>query len=169
MRLTYVYFRVLCHIFANKYILERYFLQAVLETIRDLMNTECIVPDWLHDIFLGYDDPGAAHYSRYINITWSHFTACVPLFGLSVWFLRAVAITLQCLIERRKTILSQVIAANHKRGRKFNEPMETQPHHWESAGKNAYDWVTMRVVFQLVQKMTRTLRQRKRKADKFFK
>ena len=66
---TYVYFRVLCHIFANKYILERYFLQAVLETIRDLMNTECIVPDWLHDIFLGYDDPGAAHYSRYINIT----------------------------------------------------------------------------------------------------
>ena len=28
------------------------------------MNTECIVPDWLHDIFLGYDDPGAAHYSR---------------------------------------------------------------------------------------------------------
>ena len=62
-------FRVLCHIFTNKYILERYFLQAVLETIRDLMNTECIVPDWLHDIFLGYDDPGAAHYSRYINIT----------------------------------------------------------------------------------------------------
>ena len=39
-------------------------IQAVLETIRDLMNTECIVPDWLHDIFLGYDDPGAAHYSR---------------------------------------------------------------------------------------------------------
>lgn len=35
-----------------------------METIRDLMNTECIVPDWLHDIFLGYDDPGAAHYSR---------------------------------------------------------------------------------------------------------
>ena len=30
------------------------------------MNTSCIVPDWLHDIFLGYDDPGAAHYSRYI-------------------------------------------------------------------------------------------------------
>lgn len=41
------------------------FPKAVLETIRDLMNTECIVPDWLHDIFLGYDDPGAAHYSRY--------------------------------------------------------------------------------------------------------
>ena len=37
----------------------------MLETIRDLMNTSCIVPDWLHDIFLGYDDPGAAHYTRY--------------------------------------------------------------------------------------------------------
>ena len=86
MRLTYVYFRVLCHIFANKYILERYFLQAVLETIRDLMNTECIVPDWLHDIFLGYDDPGAAHYSRYINITWSYFTAYVPLALLDLVF-----------------------------------------------------------------------------------
>ena len=27
--------------------------KAVLETIRDLMNTECVVPDWLHDIILG--------------------------------------------------------------------------------------------------------------------
>lgn len=41
--------------------------KAVLETIRDLMNTECIVPDWLHDIFLGYDDPAAAHYTRMPN------------------------------------------------------------------------------------------------------
>ncbi|XP_046849502.1 RNA helicase aquarius-like isoform X2 [Xenia sp. Carnegie-2017] len=41
--------------------------KAVLETIRDLMNTECIVPDWLHDIFLGYDDPGSAHYTRMPN------------------------------------------------------------------------------------------------------
>ncbi|XP_071509741.1 RNA helicase aquarius-like [Diadema antillarum] len=38
--------------------------KAVLETIRDLMNTECVVPDWLHDILLGYGDPGAAHYSK---------------------------------------------------------------------------------------------------------
>ncbi|XP_017768552.1 PREDICTED: intron-binding protein aquarius isoform X2 [Nicrophorus vespilloides] len=38
--------------------------KAVLETIRELMNTECVVPDWLHDIILGYGDPGAAHYSR---------------------------------------------------------------------------------------------------------
>jgi intron-binding protein aquarius len=38
--------------------------KAVLETIRELMNTECVVPGWLHDIILGYGDPGAAHYSR---------------------------------------------------------------------------------------------------------
>jgi intron-binding protein aquarius len=34
--------------------------KAVLETIRDLMNTRCVVPDWLHDVFLGYGDPGAS-------------------------------------------------------------------------------------------------------------
>lgn len=38
--------------------------KAVLETIRHLMNTECVVPSWLHDILLGYGDPEAAHYSR---------------------------------------------------------------------------------------------------------
>eukprot|EP00002_Diphylleia_rotans_P007289 TRINITY_DN1680_c0_g1_i2.p1 TRINITY_DN1680_c0_g1~~TRINITY_DN1680_c0_g1_i2.p1 ORF type:complete len:1430 (+),score=347.90 TRINITY_DN1680_c0_g1_i2:54-4343(+) len=36
--------------------------KAVLETIRSLMNTKCVVPDWLHDVFLGYGDPGAAYY-----------------------------------------------------------------------------------------------------------
>ncbi|XP_071955366.1 RNA helicase aquarius-like isoform X2 [Antedon mediterranea] len=41
--------------------------KAVLETIRDLMNTDWVVPDWLHDIILGYGDPGAAHYSRLPN------------------------------------------------------------------------------------------------------
>ncbi|XP_023721856.1 RNA helicase aquarius [Cryptotermes secundus] len=41
--------------------------KAVLETIRELMNTECVVPGWLHDIILGYGDPGAAHYSRMPN------------------------------------------------------------------------------------------------------
>ena len=38
--------------------------KAVLETIRDLMNTKCVVPDWLHDLLLGYGDPGAAHYTK---------------------------------------------------------------------------------------------------------
>jgi len=41
--------------------------KAVLETIRDLMNTDCVVPEWLHDIILGYGDPAAAHYSRMPN------------------------------------------------------------------------------------------------------
>lgn len=41
--------------------------KAVLETIRELMNTDCVVPDWLHDIILGYGDPGAARYSEMPN------------------------------------------------------------------------------------------------------
>jgi hypothetical protein len=32
------------------------------QSIRDLMNEDCIIPDWLHDIFLGYGDPGAAQW-----------------------------------------------------------------------------------------------------------
>lgn len=31
------------------------------------MNTECVVPPWLHDILLGYGDPAAAHYSNMPN------------------------------------------------------------------------------------------------------
>jgi len=41
--------------------------KAVLETIRDLMQADCTVPNWLHDIFLGYGDAGAAHYSKMPN------------------------------------------------------------------------------------------------------
>lgn len=41
--------------------------KAVLETIRDLMNTDCVVPDWLHDLILGYGDPDSAHYSKMDN------------------------------------------------------------------------------------------------------
>ncbi|KAE9462959.1 hypothetical protein C3L33_05131, partial [Rhododendron williamsianum] len=36
--------------------------KAILESIRDLMNESCIVPDWLHDIFLGYGNPSAAQW-----------------------------------------------------------------------------------------------------------
>jgi RecA/RadA recombinase len=39
--------------------------KAVLSTIRDLMNTEFSVPDWLHDSLLGYGDP---HASKYYNL-----------------------------------------------------------------------------------------------------
>jgi len=38
--------------------------KAVLATIKGLMNTECVVPEWLHDVLLGYGDPGAAHYTK---------------------------------------------------------------------------------------------------------
>ncbi len=41
--------------------------KAVLETIRDLMNTSAVgqsVPPWLHDVFLGYDDPSKANYQK---------------------------------------------------------------------------------------------------------
>ncbi|KAM3183594.1 hypothetical protein ACTXT7_010031 [Hymenolepis weldensis] len=38
--------------------------KAVLDTIRDLMNTRSVVPDWLLDLLMGYLDPAAAHFSR---------------------------------------------------------------------------------------------------------
>jgi len=38
--------------------------KAVLHSIRDLMNTQCVVPEWMHDVFLGYGDPDSAHYSN---------------------------------------------------------------------------------------------------------
>ncbi|CAF1432066.1 unnamed protein product, partial [Didymodactylos carnosus] len=38
--------------------------KAVLETIRDLMNTNFVVPEWLQDLILGYGDPASAHYSN---------------------------------------------------------------------------------------------------------
>ncbi|WCJ39022.1 P-loop containing nucleoside triphosphate hydrolases superfamily protein [Euphorbia peplus] len=36
--------------------------KAILESIRDLMNEYCIVPDWLHNVFLGYGNPSAAQW-----------------------------------------------------------------------------------------------------------
>jgi hypothetical protein len=39
--------------------------KAILETIRDLMNTPALnraIPSWLHDVFLGYGSPKAANY-----------------------------------------------------------------------------------------------------------
>lgn len=40
--------------------------KAVLESIRDLMNEETIIPEWLTNIFLGYGDPAGAQYSSII-------------------------------------------------------------------------------------------------------
>ncbi|KAI9296230.1 P-loop containing nucleoside triphosphate hydrolase protein [Neoconidiobolus thromboides FSU 785] len=39
--------------------------KAVSQTIRDLMQSELIVPDWLKSIVLGYGDPSGAHYSNF--------------------------------------------------------------------------------------------------------
>lgn len=36
--------------------------KAILESIRDLMNETCSVPEWLNNIFLGYGDPASASY-----------------------------------------------------------------------------------------------------------
>ncbi|KAL3732608.1 hypothetical protein ACJRO7_029278 [Eucalyptus globulus] len=38
--------------------------KAILESIRDLMNEYCIVPEWLHNIFLGYGNPSAAQWTN---------------------------------------------------------------------------------------------------------
>ncbi|CAG8455667.1 2479_t:CDS:10 [Acaulospora colombiana] len=41
---------------------------AVLETIRDLMQSELVVPEWLHNVFLGYGFPDSAHYTMMPNL-----------------------------------------------------------------------------------------------------
>ena len=38
--------------------------KSILECIRDLMNADTVVPEWLHDVFLGYGDPNAAQGSN---------------------------------------------------------------------------------------------------------
>lgn len=51
--------------------------KAVLETIRDLMNTECVVPDWLHDLILGYGSPDSAHYLQYVHSSFDIYSLTV--------------------------------------------------------------------------------------------
>lgn len=36
----------------------------MLESIRDSLNEQLVIPEWLVDIFLGYGDAGAAHYTQ---------------------------------------------------------------------------------------------------------
>lgn len=39
--------------------------KSILETIRDLLkSSDVVVPNWLHDVFLGYGDPSSAHFSK---------------------------------------------------------------------------------------------------------
>lgn len=59
------------------------------------MNTECVVPEWLHDIILGYGDPGSAHYSKMPNqissldfndtfLSIDHLRSCFPGYTVKV-------------------------------------------------------------------------------------
>lgn len=59
------------------------------------MNTDCVVPDWLHDIILGYGDPGSAQYSKMPNqiptldfndtfLSLDHLKACFPGYQVKV-------------------------------------------------------------------------------------
>ncbi|GAN09003.1 intron-binding protein aquarius [Mucor ambiguus] len=41
--------------------------KSVLETIRDLMQSDLVVPDWLQRVFLGYGDPASASYKMMPN------------------------------------------------------------------------------------------------------
>lgn len=41
--------------------------KAVLETIKDLINTKFVVPDWIHDLLLGFGHPSSAHYMELVN------------------------------------------------------------------------------------------------------
>jgi intron-binding protein aquarius len=43
--------------------------KSVLETIRDLMQSELVVPEWLQDILLGYGERDSAHFTKMINPT----------------------------------------------------------------------------------------------------
>ncbi|KAJ3149275.1 hypothetical protein HDU86_006998 [Geranomyces michiganensis] len=63
--------------------------KAVLDTIRDLMQTDLVVPTWLHNVFLGYGDRGSAHYTKIINpvrsidfrdtfLDWNHLRESFP-------------------------------------------------------------------------------------------
>ncbi|CAO3585639.1 unnamed protein product [Absidia cylindrospora] len=63
--------------------------KAVLETIRDLMQSDLVVPDWLQKVFLGYGDPASAHYSnlptricelnfRDTFLDWNHLKESLP-------------------------------------------------------------------------------------------
>ena len=38
--------------------------KAVLDTIRKLMNVDCVVPEWLHELILGFGKPEQAHYAK---------------------------------------------------------------------------------------------------------
>ncbi|KAG0164199.1 hypothetical protein DFQ28_008930 [Apophysomyces sp. BC1034] len=63
--------------------------KAVLETIRNLMQSDLVVPDWLQKVFLGYGDPSSAYYKNMPNyiremnfrdtfLDWNHVVESFP-------------------------------------------------------------------------------------------
>ena len=67
--------------------------KAILESIRDLMNTNFVVPEWLRDLVLGYGDPASAHYSKMKQkqptldwndtfLSYEHLTASFPSYEI---------------------------------------------------------------------------------------
>lgn len=71
--------------------------KAVLETIRSLMNTSTVVPEWLHDTLLGYGDPAKCHYTNMNNtvpiLDWNdtfldidHLKASFPDYNIKMKF-----------------------------------------------------------------------------------
>ncbi|KAL0096664.1 aquarius [Phycomyces blakesleeanus] len=63
--------------------------KAVLETIRDLMQSDLVVPEWLQKVFLGYGDPSSANYTKLPNrirelnfrdtfLNWDHLKESFP-------------------------------------------------------------------------------------------
>ncbi|KAJ3021256.1 hypothetical protein HKX48_008885 [Thoreauomyces humboldtii] len=63
--------------------------KAVLDTIRDLMQSDLVVPAWLQNVFLGYGDRGSAHFTKMENpvrtvdfrdtfIDWDHLVEAFP-------------------------------------------------------------------------------------------
>ncbi|CAG9762602.1 unnamed protein product [Ceutorhynchus assimilis] len=117
--------------------------KAVLETIRELMNTECVVPDWLHDIILGYGDPSAAHYKRMPNqistldyndtfIDADHLRSCFPDYQIQFKtddpkkLVRPFRLTFENLAKEEKEKRNILIVEPHKIPRRgpfqFNEP-----------------------------------------------
>ncbi|RCH98529.1 hypothetical protein CU098_007622, partial [Rhizopus stolonifer] len=69
--------------------------KSVLETIRDLMQSDLVVPDWLQKVFLGYGDPSSAHYAKMPNrereinfhdtfLDWHHLKESFPQRDLSI-------------------------------------------------------------------------------------
>lgn len=53
--------------------------------MRQLLNTECVVPDWLTDVVLGYGEPDSAHYSKLVLHAFASFMFS---FALPVFYLR---------------------------------------------------------------------------------